>query len=96
MKKEKTSRGFTIYRFKDSYGVDCSLQKSSSVDDKIWIGANDIGIKHFKAGRGWEDIKFPEDTLEEQYVANNRIILDRKQVKKLLPFLQKFVETGEI
>lgn len=36
---ETTNRGFDIAKFKDSYGVECSLQKSSSAtQDKIWLG----------------------------------------------------------
>lgn len=39
MKKELTQRGFTIYKFKDSNGEDCSLQKSSvATEDLIWLG----------------------------------------------------------
>jgi len=39
MKKSKTNRGFAIYTFKDRYGKDCSLQKSScATEDQVWLG----------------------------------------------------------
>jgi hypothetical protein len=36
------------------------------------------------------------NTIEEHYVANNRMELTQEQVKNLLPILIKFVQTGEI
>jgi Holliday junction resolvase len=36
------------------------------------------------------------ETLEEHYSANNRMHLTQEQVRDLLPFLQKFAETGEL
>lgn len=96
MKKQYTERGFGIYNFKDKYKVECSIQKSSAAsEDCIWLGANDIGLKHFKAYEGWKDVDLI-NTIEEHYVANNRMHLTRKQVEKLLPILEKFVKTGEI
>ena len=96
MERSTTNRGFAIYESKDSNGVDFSIQKSSSaMEDKIWFGANDIGLKHFKAHVGWSDVELT-DTIEEHYVANNRLHLNQEQVAELLPILQKFVETGEI
>lgn len=93
---EKTERGFDYKSFKDRNGVECSIQKSSiATEDCIWLGANDIGLKHFKAHEGWNDIEF-NNTIEEHWIANNRMHLSRNQVKKLLPILQKFVETGEL
>lgn len=67
MKVSKTERGFSISEFKDSYGEDCSLQKSSSVEDKIWLGVNGA-----------------------------RMHLNREQVKNLLPYLKRFVKTGDL
>lgn len=41
MEIDKTSRGFDIAKFKDRYGADCSLQKSSLAgEDCIWLGLN--------------------------------------------------------
>lgn len=99
MKKGKTNRGFIVIKFKDANGIECSIQKSSSaLSDKIWLGANKIGLQEFRTGEGWKDRnEFDDDhSIEHHFIANNRMHLTRKQVKKLLPILQKFVETGEI
>jgi hypothetical protein len=38
-----TSRGFKRGTFKDRYGADCSIQKSSlAFEDCVWLGANEI------------------------------------------------------
>ena len=96
MRAKKTDRGFIYYDFKDRNGIECSIQKSSIVtEDCIWLGADDIGLKHFKAFEGWKDVELV-NKIEEHYIANNRMHLNRKQVKKLIPILQKFVLTGEI
>lgn len=96
MEKGYTNRGFAIYEFKDANGVQCSLQKSSSaMEDKIWIGANEIGLKIFRAGQGWENVAL-ENTIKSHYIANNRMHLTREQVIELLPILEKFALTGEI
>lgn len=64
----KTNRGFDISEFKDLYGFDCSLQKSSlASQDCIWLGVNE-----------------------------NRMHLTQEMVRDLLPYLHKFVETGEL
>lgn len=40
---------------------------------------------------GWQEIKLAGD-----YVANTRMELSQEMVLKLIPILQRFVETGEI
>jgi hypothetical protein len=93
---EKTGRGFAIGRFTDVGGTTCTIQKSSTADeDRIWLGAEEIGLKHFKAYKGWSDVVLV-NTVEEHYIANTRMHLNREQVAALLPILQRFVETGEI
>jgi hypothetical protein len=68
MNKTTTSRGFLLYSFKDCYGDNCSLQKSSSAnEDRIWLGVED-----------------------------SRMHLSQQQVKKLIPLLTVFVNTGEL
>jgi hypothetical protein len=97
MKKEKTDRGFALRRFKDRIGVECTIQKSSiATEDCIWLGAERIGLQ---IGHPWKDISEEEIKAKfnaEHLIANNRMHLTIKQVKKLLPILNKFVETGEI
>lgn len=73
LKTSKTNRGFSLVEFEDSYGVKCTLQKSSlATADAIWLGVHDAKP------------------------IGSRMHLTRNQVKKLLPILQRFVETGEI
>jgi len=91
-----TERGFSIVTFQDRNGVECTLQKSSlAYEDAIWLGAAEIGLRHFKAGQGWRQVELVE-TVEENFVANNRMHLNQEQVRALLPFLQRFADTGEI
>jgi hypothetical protein len=91
MEVGKTSRGFAIVTFKDRYGIDCSLQKSSlATEEAIWFGCDKADPKELVPG-GWKSIPMPD-----VYVANTRMHLTQDQVRELLPFLQKFVETGEI
>lgn len=95
MKKKYTKRGFGIYDFVDDYGTKCSLQRSSS-GVRIWLGCDDIGLK---VGLPWREISEQEIKTVfncEEFLANTRMHLNIKQVKVLLPILQKFVETGDI
>ncbi len=96
MKKDTTNRGFALYEFTDSKNTPCSIQKSSSaMEDKIWLGANEIGLKRFEANIGWSDVELV-NTISNHYVANNRMELTREQVAEMLPILQKFVDTGDL
>jgi hypothetical protein len=100
MKLTKTSRGFDLIEFKESGGAKCSLQKSSSAEeDYVWLGADDLGLKGFAPYRSWQDIS--EDEIKRVFgfteiVTDTRMHLSREQVKALLPYLKKFVETGEL
>lgn len=103
MKNYKTERGFNITEFEDSYGFKCSLQMSSSgIEDKIWLGINDADPKIMVSkakehglepieGTGWIRYPIPTDVL-----LNTRMHLNREQVAELLPYLIRFVETGNI
>ena len=82
----KTNRGFSISSFKDSYGHMCSIQKSSSASEpKIWLGIDNAKITT-KDGS-------PMDS--ENMTTFSRMHLNQEQVKKLLPILQKFADTGD-
>lgn len=102
MRLRKTSRGFTYRNFLDRNGVECSIQQSSlATEEAIWFGANKIGVREFVAGRepnAWVSLDYMDEAhgMDKHYVANNRMHLTRKQLKKLLPTLIKFVETGEL
>ena len=97
MEQSVTGRGFGIITFKDANGVECTVQESSACRDEglIWLGAKDIGLQHFKAYEGWKDVELV-NTIEEHYVANNRMHLTQSQVKELLPILKRFAKTGYI
>jgi len=97
LKKGKTRRGFSLIEFKDFYGLECSIQKSSlATDDAIWIGIDNpnpqiMASKTKEGGTGWVPYSIPEDVS-----LSTRMHLTVYQVKDLLPILTKFVETGEI
>lgn len=87
----KTSRGFSITSFIDSYGEQCSIQKSSNMsDDFIWIGIDKP--KPIILGRdGWTEIQLPNGAL-----IIGRMHLNRGQVKMILPALMYFALHGEL
>lgn len=97
MNTKKTNRGFVLTEFTDLSGRECSVQESSIIHNEgvIWLGCSDIGLKHFKAGQGWHDVEL-SNTIEEHYVANNRMHLTQTQVKELLPVLAYFAEHGNL
>jgi len=92
MKLSKTQRGFGIIEFKDRYGYKSSLQKSSlATEDAIWFGINEHNAQIMHPNHGWVKYDIPEDVL-----ITTRMHLTQDHVKELLPFLQKFAETGEL
>lgn len=89
------NRGFKIISLKDSNGVKFSIQESSSCnEDKIWLGADNIGLRVFK--EGWQDVNLTELLGTKQYVANERLHLNKAQAKTLILILKEFVKTGYI
>lgn len=41
LKRGYTDNGFDVIEFKDLYGKDCTIQKSSlATEDAVWIGVN--------------------------------------------------------
>lgn len=96
MEPKETSRGFKYFEFIDKGGNSCSLQKSSSSGDLIWLGVDDANPKILESkikpnGIGWVEYPIPEYVL-----LTTRMHLTRDQVEKLIPILQNFVDTGEI
>lgn len=94
----ETQRGFSKLEFTDRNGVRCSLQQSSlASEDCIWLGCNDLGLKRFEAGKGWQDVELENVHPGGPYhSANTRMHLTREQVAELLPHLQRFAYTGEL
>jgi len=92
MKLEKTSRGFNVRRFKDHYGVACSIQESSlATQSCIWLGCDETNPRVLRPPKGWIPLQLPQNTL-----CNTRMHLTRKQVTKLLPIFIRFSITGKI
>lgn len=92
MKLEETSRGFKFFEFKDLYGEECSIQKSSlATEHAIWFGVSNPIPKILIQDVGWVPITLPSNTL-----LSGRMHLNQEQVKILLPFLLKFAKTGEL
>lgn len=100
---DKTKRGFSLGKFKDLYGMPCTIQESSlATDDAIWLGVSDpkpriMASEAAEAGvetnqtTGWVDYPIPDNVL-----LSTRMHLNRKQVAALIPLLQHFVDTGEL
>ena len=88
-----TGKGFAKAEFLDRNEVPCSLQKSSiATEDCIWLGADDIGLSCFEAGKGWNKVILDG----VRHVANNRMHLSRANVQALLPLLKHFALTGDL
>lgn len=91
---DKTARNFSIVKFQDQYGQNCSLQKSSlATEDAIWFGTDVDKLVIFEN----ENMgKYIETDLPKTFSVNSRMHLTQSQVKELLPLLQKFAETGDL
>jgi hypothetical protein len=103
IKKGKTSRGFARHTFTDLYGAECYVQKSSlATKDAIWLGVLDakpqvmasqapmLGVETDKTC-GWVPYPLPSEVL-----LTTQMHLTQPMVRKLLPLLQKFAETGDL
>jgi len=101
---EKTCRGFSLNKFTDRYGDECSIQKSSlATEDAIWFGVDDpkpqimasdaikLGLETNGETCGWVPYEIPKEVL-----ISTRMHLTQDMVAKLIPVLQQFVETGEV
>lgn len=97
MEFKKDERGWARVEFKDVYGHECSIQKSSAAEyDAIWLGINDANpqimeSKVKQGGTGW--VKY---SLNEDVLLTTRMHLNIDQAKDLIKLLEIFVETGEV
>ena len=93
----KTNRGFGYLEFKDSYGIECSLQESSLASrDCICMGINDADPKIMasrvvEGGVGGVKYVLPDDIL-----INTQMHLTQDMAKELIDALQFFVDTGRL
>lgn len=105
----KTNRGFELKHFNDTYGADCSIQESSSVEPHIWLGVHTPEIKVMSKDKdAIKDIysipdKGSSDTigwqtviLPEEIDAFSRMHLNKKQAKWLIKQLRHFVKYGTL
>ena len=87
----------SVLKKNGDYEKKCSIQKSSlATDDAIWIGINDadpqiLAGKTKQGGTGWVKYDIPGDV-----TFITRMHLNRALAKKILPILERFIETGEI
>lgn len=103
VKMGTTMRGFSHGTFIDYYGNACSIQKSSlATADAVWLGVDDVSPKllhgdakalglETDATCGWVPYPIPPEVH-----LTTRMHLTREQVAALLPFLERFVATGEL
>ena len=93
MEEQRTARGFPLVEFKDYYNVPCLIQMSSlATEEAIWFGCNSDKLVVFADNLG----PYIEMTMPKNFQVKDRMHLTRDQVAKILPYLQRFVETGNI
>lgn len=104
----KTNRGFELNHFTDDYGVDCSLQESSSIEPHIWLGVHrpKIKIMYKDAVKNRMDLqKLHPETGESGWcdipipteaLIESRMHLNKKQAKELAEELLFFSRTGRL
>lgn len=98
---EKNCRGFSVLKFNDSNGNECSLQISSSYDRSIWLGVHEVEAQFLAKDAkavgvetdqtlGWIKYDLPKELL-----INSRMHLNVAQTKELIKLLTNFVNTGD-
>lgn len=105
---DKTCRGFGIFKFKDDYSIDCSLQESSACEPHIWLGVHAPVVKIM-----WKDAVEAGLTLKKdcpetnEYgwctipmpqtaLINGRMHLNQKQAEILAKQLLYFARHGHL
>lgn len=109
-KPKKTTRGFSIIKFKDYYDVPCSIQASSLAiyqqpgTSALWIGVDDPQPKIMASQAAGLGIATEQKTgwitypIPKEVALSTRMHLDRGQVKILIKHLQAWLdsETGSL
>lgn len=98
-----TERGFSKGEFTDQYGAKCSIQASSiATKECIWLGVNDADPQIMASQAAEHGVETTETTgwvkypIPSEVSLSTRMHLSREDVKKMLPLLTKFVETGSL
>ena len=106
----KTNRGFELNHFTDDYGVDCSIQESSSVEPHIWLGVHKARLSIMYKDRdklvGIDKVQKNDPhcnewgwctiNLPKEVLFESRMHLNRKQSKELAKQLNYFARTGKL
>lgn len=94
VKYGETFRGFHLAEFMDKYGVDCSVQHSSTLGE-IWVGVREV-VPMIRANRikpgetGWVRCPLPGDVQ-----LNGRMLLTRNHVRELMVVLQRWLDRSD-
>lgn len=105
----KTCRGFEVKHFKDDYGIDCSIQESSSWSPHIWLGVHNPQVKiMYKDANIINKIKIEKDNpgtgdggwctlnMPEECLIDSRMHLNVEQAKWLINELKYFVKNERL
>lgn len=93
-KTNKTIKKLAINNFKDDHDQDCILKKSSSsLEDKIWFGVTNPKLMVYENNSKGKCIV---TDMPSTFSVNSKMHLTRSQVKELLPYLENFVNTGNL
>ena len=104
----KNERDFETQHFSDDYGIDCSIQESSSVEAHIWLGVHRprVYIAYKAAKEAGLDLKkdYPETNdygvctipIPEEAIIESRMHLNRTQPRELANKLNYFARTGTL
>jgi hypothetical protein len=103
VKMAATSRGFSRGEFKDLYGIECSIQKSSlASEDAIWLGVNKANPQIMASDAARHGVVTTETTGFVPYPVpscvsfDTRMHLNQKQAAALITILKRFVDSGEL
>ena len=102
---EKSNRGFSMLWFEDDYGVECSLQESSSIEPHIWLGVHNpthkirfkdserLGLGLKKECEECNEYGWCDFPIPKEVSVFSRMHLNREQAKalgkKLLQYARK-------
>ncbi len=105
----KTYRGFEVKHFKDDYGMDCSIQESSSLEPHIWLGIHNPQVKiMYKDVNIIKTMKIEKDypetgdggwctlNMPEECLIDSRMHLNVEQAKWLIDELKYFVRHKQL
>ena len=102
-----TERLFPLVKFRDRYGVECSLQASSLAEfeqpgtSAVWLGPDDASPQIMASQAARLGVATRETSgwisypIPEDVQMTTRMHLDREQVTALIHHLARWLETGQ-